>query len=220
MKKLLAILSLLTISTGLLAQLTVGDSEIGVTFTGGVSRVYNEYDPSFYRPSANLGIYHRFKLSKNTFVGIEFSLHQIEGKQEYDERIWDTHQWTENTYYYLSHSTYVGFSPMIGCDIFKFSIDIKAQLLYLMINKGEEVDKKKYNGTAIVDDDNTYNDFLDTKLDFGLRFGLNYQITRRIIISSNYYYSFTEVHSYVGEQMRGKITQITLGVKYSLWTSN
>ncbi len=220
MKKLLTILSLLTISTGLFAQLKVGDGEIGITFTGGVSRVYSEHDPSFYRPSANLGIFHRIKLNKKTFIGVEFSLLQIEGKQQYEESIWDTQQWINNTYYYLSHSTYVGFSPMIGWDIYKVSFDIKAQILWLIINNGEEVDKKRYDGNSIVDDNSKYNDFFDTKLDFGLRLGLNYQITNQITIAGSYFHSLTEVHSYVGKQMRGKTTQITLGIKYSLWISN
>lgn len=71
------------------AQLEVGNSEVGITLNGGVSRTYNEYNPSFYRTSANIGVYHRIKLTRKTFVGVEFSLFQIERKQEFTESIWD-----------------------------------------------------------------------------------------------------------------------------------
>ena len=222
-KKPVTILILLFLTTGLYAQLKVGDGEIGITLSGGISRIYYEDKPSFYRPSANIGIYHRIKLNKKTFVGSEFSVLQIEGKQEFSESIWDTHERFNNTYYYLSHSTYIGFSAMIGWDIYKVSIDIKGQFLYLALNKGEEVSKKRWDGNAVVDDNSKYNDFFDTKGALGLRVSLNYQITNHLIITGSSFYSLSTVHSYVGEQMNqmnGKTTQITLGVRYSLWTGN
>lgn len=220
MRKLLTILSLLILPTGLFAQLEAGMGEVGITFAGGISRVYDEYNPSFYRPSASIGIYHKIKINKKMFIGSEFSLLQIEGKQQFKEDIWDTQQLIRNTYYYLSHSTYLGFSFMTGWDIYKFSIDIECQILYLIVNKGEEIDKKTYDGIAIVDDNNKYNDFFDTNCGFGIRFGLTYQITKRISVTGNYFDSLTEVHSYVEQQLIGKITQITVGAKYSLWSNN
>lgn len=211
MKRLIAIILLIFPLT------LISQSELGVSLNGGVSKLL-EGDDSYFRPSFYTSIYHRIKVDKVRYLGSEFSIMQIEGKQEYYENVWNGEEHIRNYYDYLSHSTYLGLSFMLGLDIYKFTLEFRVQVSYLMINKGEEKNKKKYDGTSIVDDSKSYTNFLDSNYDAGLRVALAYRISNSFGVEGSFYMGIIQQHSYVGAQVFGNNQQICIGIKYSFWS--
>jgi hypothetical protein len=210
-----------------------GQQQWGVKVSGGISRIYGQlerYDlPSFdntssFSPSFQAGIYYKLPMSKNTSLGAEILYSKIEGEQDitWDYQAGDVENQgstiTNEDISYLSLPVYYGITFK------RLTISGGVQFSYLLSSSGtfkfeRTIIIKSEEGVKRLDGMQREFDDLDIKdIDFGPRAGFIYRLSDKLSMEGMFYYGLNNINQLPSSEETLKVQQMTLGVRYALWT--
>lgn len=219
---------------------TFAQQQMGVKVSGGISRIYGQlesrnYPPptmtTSFSPSFQAGIYYQLPMGKRASIGTELLFSQVAGGQTYiwdqnidnldmDVRLYGSHILNEHISY-LSLPVYYGitFKRITFNAGFQVSYALsgsgRSDLDYVQILTAEnEEPLTRLGGTHRELDD------LDIKaFDFGPRVGGILRLTSRLSLEGMFYYGLNNINQLESSEEPLKIQQMTLGIRYSLWTN-
>ncbi len=186
--------------------------------------LYN--NKSFYQPSAFAGFYYKIEPKRwNSFFAAEFLLNQIEGK---DTKGWKAYDWstglpltqrtkiTERT-----HILYGSIPLLYGYQYKKLSLSVGFQLNFELLST--EVRKGSSPIDSVTIDTWSFKQPPGiTFLDYGLKTGLSYQLSKKFAIDLNYYHGFKNIYRYYkkgyAHQYDWRVRQLMVGMSYKLKT--
>lgn len=242
MKKIFTILTLI------LAFLsnTYSQNTFGIKANIGLSSVSSKYYSGYsdinlkdkYLPSGQLGIYYQIKINNNYSLGTELIFQQIEGEQESKY-----FQETNNNGSLISelrtisnfkqHISYIGIPVYFEMTINKLNLNFGVQANYVLASNGKTV-IKGYNSNFpdlynnLLDSDNepdvvyinTQNNLNITNFDYGLRIGITSNITQKLSFEANYYFGLNNIIKDNPDFEEWKIRQMTVGIRYAIFSTN
>lgn len=242
MKKIFTLLSLI------LAFLSNAYSQntFGIKANIGLSSVSSKYYSGYsdinlkdkYSASGQLGIYYQIKINNNYSFGTELIFLQIEGEQE--TKIFRE---TNNNGSLISelrtisnfkqHISYIGIPVYFEMTINKLNLNLGVQANYVLDSNGKTVFKgfnsnlpdlyinpMDFDNEADIVSTTTLNNLNIKNFDYGLRIGLTSNITQKLSFEANYYFGLSNIikdNSYFEEW---KIRQMTVGIRYSIFSTN
>ncbi|HEY3371570.1 MAG TPA: porin family protein [Prolixibacteraceae bacterium] len=208
---------------------TFGQQQFGIKVSGGLSQITNSMKSSNYNitpsfvPSGLGGLYCNLSLGKNISFGTELIFSQIEGKEELVvERIMmegnNLGHFTGITY---RHISYLSLPVYFGYTIKRLTINGGFQISYALASSGRKKENLTFYGFPR-DETNSSNVKIDDiyikKFDFGPRAGIVYHLTDRLAVEGTYYYGIHNIQNEDPEYGEWKVQQMTLGIRYSLWS--
>ena len=213
---------------------TIGQ-QIGIKVSGGLSKITitsDEFDVPFSTPfaaSGQAGLYCHLSRGKHSSLGAELLFSQIEGKDVIDSDFSDTDWITGENETITGHVTnkgyrhisYISLPLYYGYTIKKFTLHAGFQLSYAFSSSGREKTYGTYNEggqETNVNNDTKTDNINIKKLDFGPRAGITYQLTNRLGLEGTYYYGLNNIQKVDDPFWILKVQQMTLGVRYALWT--
>lgn len=219
---------------------TFGQHQLGVKVSGGISRIYGtlkfrNLPPSnmstSFSPSFLAGLYYSHPMGQKSSLGAELLFSQVEGGQTFD---WDytalgypSIEGTQSDFTYESIS-YVSLPVYYGYTFNKLTFNAGFQISYAFSSSG--CNESNYDYTLIAEDGSrqvnkgswTHElDDLDIKdFDFGPRVGIIYQLTNRLSMEGMFYYGINNIKPTNSSEEELKIQQMTVGIRYGLWSKS
>lgn len=237
----------LTILLILFIALTISafGQQFGVTVRGGISRIYGELGTenfsaspysisptsSLFSPSFQSGIYYLLLTGKNTSLGTELLYTKVQGGQTntFDyyfimQRVAYGTKTTRENISWWSLPVYFGVTMK------RLTVNGGFQFSYLLSSSGSvrtntiqlpkpvDIDHlwPYYGGSSKFD----MNNLSIKDVDYGPRIGVVYRLTTKLSIEGMFYYGISNINQLKSSDEPLKIQQMTLGVRYALWTKN
>src|SRR3989339_470774 len=196
MKKLLIILTLLSFYI-----FVNGQQNIGLKIDGGLSKITNPFVASNvtsttqFSISGKIGFFYNYSLSKKSFIGTELLFIQIESKEKWEMSA--QNQVAEPTDEFVitninKHISYVGIPVYYEFKLNKLSLNIGGQVTFAIASSGRYKTIYPDNG-SIINWDTTYSKLNIDSYDFGVRAGINYNLTNNFYIEGEYYYGLNNI---------------------------
>lgn len=207
---------------------TFGQHQYGIKVSAGLSRITNsEESPNItsstpYVPSGQSGLYYNRILSKKSSLGAELLFSQIEGKEKWEIELIDVEGKNVGhaTDLFYRHISYLSLPVYYGFNIKKLTINVGFQISRVLASSGRE------KNDAIINEDHqeqySYDRKIDhvniTNFDLGAKAGILYHFSDMLAVEGTYYYSIGNIDSRVPKIGELKIEQMTVGVRYALWS--
>lgn len=220
MKRLIAILTLLTFNLTVFAQ-----SEFGAKINGGLSKISNSFDHPGYKyttpftPSGQVGLFYTFHFGDMSILGAELLFLQIGGKEKLEIDLIDSNGdiagfSIDETW---RHFSYLSLPISYGFKLNKLTINIGFQSSLIFLANSRIKVTGKYNGESYNKDFKS-NRLNIAKYDFGPRAGFFFDLTDKLAFEGNYYYGLNDVMLSL-RSWKWNVHQMTIGIRYSILTT-
>ncbi|HET6557046.1 MAG TPA: outer membrane beta-barrel protein [Prolixibacteraceae bacterium] len=215
--------------------------QFGVTARGGISRIYGQLElrnypqptmTTSFSPSFQAGMYYNLPTGKSSSIGAELLYSKVQGEQtfEWDYNILDNIDGIDVRYYgshiTSEHISWLSLPVYYGVTFKRFTFNAGFQLSYALSSSG----RSEFDYVQILTDENeeplkrmggTHRelDDLDIKaFDFGPRVGGLFRLTNRLSMEGMFYYGLNNINQLKSSEEALKIQQMTVGIRYALWS--
>ncbi|HAH24870.1 MAG TPA: hypothetical protein DCL77_14145 [Prolixibacteraceae bacterium] len=214
---------------------TFGQHQFGVKVSGGLSRITDSMKSSNltvttpFVPSGQVGFYYNLALGNKSSLGAELNISQIEGKEKWEVPFVDEYGNSigNATALIYRHISYLSLPVYYGYTIKRLTINGGFQISYVLSSSG--TNESSNNFTLITEEGNQIirreggmnrelNDLDIKAFDFGPRAGFIYRLTHRLSMEGMFYYGLSNINQIKSTSEKLKIQQMTVGIRYSLWT--
>lgn len=203
---------------------TFGQQQFGIKVSGGVSKITKSINeegwgnPSTtpFMISGQVGFYYKLPVSEKSSLGAEVLLSQIEGKEKSDGYMtpdgFSVVAAEDNFYRQIS---YLSLPVYYGYTIKKLTINGGFQVSYAISSSGRLKSSGIWHGQP-VSQESKWDDISIENIDFGLRVGIIYNLTKKLAVEGTYYYGLNNINNGDVTAWKLKVQQITFGIRYAL----
>lgn len=210
--------------------------KFGVTARGGISRIYGQLESQNYpqptmttsfSPSFQAGIYYSLPTGKRSSIGAEILYSTVQGEQTFEWDYKNTYLEYSGSHITSEHISWLSLPLYYGVTFKRITFNAGIQVSYALSSSGrseldyvqiitaENEDPFKRSGGA-----HRELDELDIKsFDFGPRVGGLIRITDRLSLEGMFYYGLNNINQLKSSEEALKIQQMTVGVRYALWSN-
>ncbi len=200
-----------------------------VTFNGGISYLHSSYSTSpvndtrkfFIVPSFQGGLFYNWNLKNHFSIGSEIIFQQINGKEKFKLFFNDAMGKIIGTLEYTNFTSlsYLGIPVHIGYSYKKLNLNIGIQSNLRLSAYTRNNQTSTYNGDTVTIESKKEKLIAYDRYNYGLRFGIQFHLTKRVSISSNYYYGLNNLmkDKNISKDIKRKVQQITIGLNYSIY---
>lgn len=205
------------------------NQQFGIKASGGLSKITNSIKllnvtpTTPFVPSGQIGLFYSCPLNKKSSLGAEFLFSQIEGKDILKMNLTDINRnkvgFSSDVLY--RHISYLSIPVYYGYTFKWLTIHGGLQVSYALASSGREKSDILLNEAEEYRESTNLkvNDINITKFDFGPRAGMIYQLNSKLAVEGTYYYGLTNILKGGSPVWKLKVQQMTVGVRYSLWSN-
>lgn len=199
-----------------------GQHNIGIKANGGLSYLSTKVlsnetrvDKIYLAPSGQGGLFYNLYLHDKFLLGAELLFVQIEGKQ-YVEMPASGYNPTEImvTDNIWRHISYLGIPLYFGYNLKKFNVNLGFQIGITLASSG----RVKGQAPGIPSWDYKSDKLDIDNYDYGARAGINFNLTDKFSIETNYYYGINNILKNQTGDRKWNVQQMTLGLRYRLFS--
>jgi len=205
-----------------------GQHQFGIKASGVLSRItystdfLGENPTTPFVPSGQAGLFYNFQFGKKSSLGAELLFSQIEGNEKLEDDLYTLNEFgrvylgyrKDNSY---RHISYLSLPVYYGFTINRLVINAGFQISYSISSSGREKDYAIVEGITYTSD-NKVDNINIRRFDYGPKAGIIYNLTDKLAVEGTYYYGLNNIQKGNPILWKLKVQQVTLGIRYTLWT--